>query len=79
MASISPSLQRLNGWPAALISGASTLSLLLANMFATFTNELVARLGAKRLVLLRDGGAGGVDGAARVRDSAVAALSWPSR
>jgi MFS family permease len=45
-------LQRQNGWPAALISGASTLSLLLANIFATFTNELVARLGAKRLVLL---------------------------
>src|SRR5712692_3964892 len=45
-------LQRPNGWPAALISGASTLSLLLANIFATFTNELVARLGAKRLVLL---------------------------
>ena len=45
-------LQRLNGWPAALISGASTLSFLLANIFATFTNELVARLGPKRLVLL---------------------------
>src|ERR1700730_13341850 len=45
-------LQRLNGWPAALISGASTLSLLLANIFATFTNELVARLGLRRLVLL---------------------------
>ena len=45
-------LQRQNGWAAALISGASTLSLLLANIFATFTNELVARLGAKRLVLL---------------------------
>jgi nitrate/nitrite transporter NarK len=45
-------LQRLNGWPAALISGASTLSFLLANIFATFTNELVARLGARRLVLL---------------------------
>jgi len=45
-------LQRPNGWPAALISGASTLSLLLANIFATFTNELVARLGLKRLVLL---------------------------
>src|SRR3954462_15273854 len=43
-------LQRLNGWPAALISGASTLSLLLANIFATFTNELVARLGAKRVL-----------------------------
>jgi MFS family permease len=45
-------LQRLHGWPAALISGASTLSFLLANSFATFTSELVARLGARRLVLL---------------------------
>src|SRR5215218_3610983 len=45
-------LQRQNGWPAALISGASTLSLLFANIFATFTSELVARLGARRLVLL---------------------------
>jgi MFS family permease len=45
-------LQRLHGWPAALISGASTLSLLLANIFAAFTNELVARLGSRRLVLL---------------------------
>src|SRR5712692_4330196 len=45
-------LQRQNGWPAALISGASTLSLLLANIFAAFTNELVARLGPRRLVLI---------------------------
>jgi MFS family permease len=45
-------LQRLNGWPAALISGASTLTFLLANTFATFTSELVARLGSRRLVLL---------------------------
>jgi MFS family permease len=45
-------LQRLNGWPAALISGASTLSLVLCNMLATFTNELVTRLGLKRLVLV---------------------------
>ena len=45
-------LQRLNGWPAALISGASTLTFLLANTFATFTSELVARLGPRRLVLL---------------------------
>ena len=41
-------LQRLYGWPAALISGASTLSFLLANIFATFTNELMARLGPRR-------------------------------
>lgn len=45
-------LQRLNGWPAALISGASTLSLLFANIFAVFTSELVSRLGSRRLVLL---------------------------
>ena len=45
-------LQRLNGWPPALISGASTLSFLLSNMLATFTSEFVGRLGAKRLVLL---------------------------
>jgi MFS family permease len=45
-------LQRLNGWSAPLISGASTLSFLLANIFATFTNELMARLGPRRLVLL---------------------------
>jgi predicted MFS family arabinose efflux permease len=45
-------LQRLNGWPPALISGASTLSFLLSNVLATFTSEFVDRLGAKRLVLL---------------------------
>jgi MFS family permease len=45
-------LQRLNGWPAALISGASTLSFLISNFLAAFTNELMARLGPKRLVLL---------------------------
>ncbi|MBT1510438.1 MFS transporter [Bradyrhizobium sp. SRL28] len=45
-------LQRLNGWPPALISGASTLSFLRSNILATFTSEFVDRLGAKRLVLL---------------------------
>ncbi len=44
-------LQRLRGWPAALISGASTLSFLLSNIFAIFTSELIARLGARRLIL----------------------------
>jgi MFS family permease len=43
-------LQRLRGWPAELISGASTLSFLLSNIFAIFTGELVARLGIRRLV-----------------------------
>jgi MFS family permease len=45
-------LQRMNGWPPALISGASTLSFLLSNILATFTSEFMDRLGAKRLVLL---------------------------
>jgi predicted MFS family arabinose efflux permease len=64
-------LQRLNGWPAALISGASTLSFLLSHIFATFTNELVARLGPKRLVLL-----GIAALAASTTLLAVATTSW---
>jgi MFS family permease len=43
--------QRLRGWPAALVSGASTMSFLLSNIFAMFTSELIARLGLRRLVL----------------------------
>ena len=45
-------LQRLHGWPAASISGGSTLSLLVSNILAMFTPELMARLGPKRLALL---------------------------
>jgi MFS family permease len=45
-------LQRLRGWPAALISGASTLTFLLSATFAMLVNELLAKFGAKRLVLL---------------------------
>ena len=45
-------LQRLRGWPAALISGASTLTFLLSNVFATFTSDLIARFGPRRLILL---------------------------
>jgi MFS family permease len=45
-------LQRLRGWPAALVSGAITLGLLISNVFAIFTSELIARLGAGRLILL---------------------------
>src|SRR4051812_39663520 len=44
-------LQRLNGWPASLISGASTLSLLIGNVIVIFTDEIVRRLGLKRLAL----------------------------
>jgi MFS family permease len=45
-------LQRLRGWPAALISAAITLSFLFSNIFAVFTDELIARLGIRRLVAL---------------------------
>jgi MFS family permease len=45
-------LQRLRGWPAALISGASTLTFLLSSIFAMFTGELLAKFGSKRLILL---------------------------
>src|SRR4051812_9739636 len=43
-------LQRLNGWPASLISGASTLSLLIGNVIVIFTDEIVRRIGLKCLV-----------------------------
>jgi MFS family permease len=45
-------LQRLRGWPPALISGASTLSFLISNISATFTNELLNRFGPRRLILM---------------------------
>ena len=67
-------LQRLNGWPPALISGASTLSFLLGNMLATFTSEFVDPAGREAARPARNCGACGVDGAARVGDRAVAAL-----
>ena len=45
-------LQRLNGWPTALISGAATLSLVVCNVLATFTSEFLIWLGGpKRLAL----------------------------
>jgi MFS family permease len=45
-------LQRLRGWPPALIAGASTLSFLVSNISAAFTDELLTRFGPKRLVLM---------------------------
>ncbi len=46
-------LQRLNGWSAALISGAGTLSLVLSNVLSAFTSELLIWLGGpKRLSLV---------------------------
>jgi MFS family permease len=45
-------LQRLHGWPAALVSSASSLTFLLSSICAMFTSELIARLGPKRFILL---------------------------
>jgi MFS family permease len=45
-------LQRLRGWPATMISGAVTLSFLIGNVSVIFTDELIAWLGLRRLVLL---------------------------
>jgi MFS family permease len=45
-------LQRLNGWPTALIAGAGTLSLVICNVLATFTNEFLSWLGGPRRLAL---------------------------
>jgi MFS family permease len=44
-------LQRLRGWPTALISTASTLSFLLGSLLAVFTNDALAWIGPKRFLL----------------------------
>jgi MFS family permease len=44
-------LQRLHGWSAATISGASTVTLLVGGLFVAFANDLIERFGAKALVL----------------------------
>ena len=44
-------LQRLHGWPASLISGASTASYLFNAVLVVFTADLIARLGPRRFVL----------------------------
>jgi MFS family permease len=44
-------LQRLHGWSTALISNASTLSFLLGSLLAAFTNDVMVRIGAGRLLL----------------------------
>jgi MFS family permease len=44
-------LQRLHGWSTGLISNASTLSFLLGSLLAAFTNDVMVRIGAGRLLL----------------------------
>ena len=45
-------LQRLHGWPASLISGASTLYYLASAFLVAFVSDAIAWLGPRRLVLL---------------------------
>jgi MFS family permease len=44
-------LQRLYGWPNALISTASTLSFLLGSLLAVFTNDVLVSMGPKPFLL----------------------------
>jgi MFS family permease len=44
-------LQRLYGWPTALISTASTLSFLLGSLLAVFTNDVLVSMGPKPFLL----------------------------
>lgn len=45
-------LQRLYGWPTALISTASTLCFLLAAFLGAFTSDAMARIGPRRFLLI---------------------------
>lgn len=64
-------LQRLNGWPASLISGAATLSLLLGSAITIFTDEIVRHIGLKCLAV-----AGIVSLAAAMALLAIALAPW---
>jgi MFS family permease len=44
-------LHRLQGWPTALMSGASTLSFLLGSLLTPFTSDALLRIGPRRLIL----------------------------
>jgi len=44
-------LQRAHGWPGALVSSASTFSFLLSAVFVIFTDDLLARIGLRALIL----------------------------
>jgi MFS family permease len=44
-------LQRLHGWPTALISAASTLSFLLGSLLAVFANDVVVWMGPRRCLV----------------------------
>ncbi len=44
-------LQRIHGWPASLVSGASTLTFLASGTLTIFANDLIERFGPKLVVL----------------------------
>ncbi|WBL80656.1 MFS transporter [Bradyrhizobium xenonodulans] len=44
-------LQRVHGWPGTLVSAASTCSFLLTSVLVIFTDDLLARIGLRSLIL----------------------------
>lgn len=44
-------LQRAHGWPGTLVSAASTFSFLLTSVLVVFTDDLLARIGLRSLIL----------------------------
>jgi MFS family permease len=44
-------LQRAHGWPGSLVSAASTFSFLLTSVLVIFTDDLLARIGLRALIL----------------------------
>src|SRR6516164_2121277 len=44
-------LQRVHGWPGTLVSAASTFSFLLTSVLVIFTDDLLARIGLRSLIL----------------------------
>src|SRR5262249_48634614 len=44
-------LQRAHGWPGTLVSAASTFSFLLTSVLVIFTDDLLARIGLRSLIL----------------------------
>src|SRR5215510_1880949 len=44
-------LPRVHGWPGTLVSSASTFSFLLTSVLVIFTDDLLARIGLRPLIL----------------------------
>ena len=72
-------LQRLHGWPASLIGGASTAYYLFSALLVVFINDAIRRFGVARLRALRRDLACRLGGGPAVRDRALAAVRGLSR